>query len=103
MLHCLTPNADTPKRTLDELLDILREKFAVFDSDRDKGDQHINQMIEHWQRMLDGYKRWKDPPPQIIELESQIETFAVTLRSLSLQRTTAAGFCVCDQFCFLWS
>ncbi|MGY8769163.1 MAG: hypothetical protein ACKVH8_12155 [Pirellulales bacterium] len=76
MPHSLTPNANTPKRTLDELLHVLRDNFSVFESDRDKGDQHITQMIGHWQRMLDGYKRWKDPPPQIGELQSQMERFS---------------------------
>lgn len=76
MPHSLTPNADTAKRTLDELLGVLLENFAVVDIDRARGDQYIDQMLAQWQRMLDGYKRWKEPPPQVGELESQMAKFS---------------------------
>ncbi len=54
----------------------MRDNFAVFDFDREMGDLHIDQMIKAWQRMLDGYRRWKELPPQVAELESLMEKFS---------------------------
>lgn len=76
MPHSLTPTTDTPARTLNELLEALRDNFTVFDFDPERGDQHIDQMVAQWQRMLDGYKRWKEPPPQAAEIESQMQKFS---------------------------
>lgn len=75
MGHRLTSTATTPNRTLQELLTVLSGEFGVCEHDHEKGDLHIDQMVAHWQKMLDGFSRWKTPPAETTELRQQITKF----------------------------
>lgn len=73
MSQSLTPGEDTPSRTLDEMLDLLRCSFRVVQFDREMGDEHIQSMIEHWNRMKLGYARHKNPPPAAAQIDAHIK------------------------------
>lgn len=73
MTHRLTPRRQASKRSLDQLIEALREAFPVVDADREKGADHIGDMIAHFLRVKKGYSRWKNPPPQAAEIDATIE------------------------------
>jgi hypothetical protein len=73
MTHRLTPRHLASQRNLDELIDALRESFPFVNADRDKGADHIGDMIAHFFRIKKGYSRWKSPPPQDAQIDATIE------------------------------
>lgn len=88
MGHRLTPQGGAT-RTLRDLIKSLREAFTIVEADRDRGSDHIGDMIAHFLRIKAGYARWKDPPPQAAE----IDTFIARLEGL---RENAAFITVAD-------
>ena len=61
MSHSLSPNSSTPIAPLNEMLERLREEFPVFESDREKGDDLIGDMIAHWLKMKKTWESWGKP------------------------------------------
>jgi hypothetical protein len=61
MAHSLVPTESTPRRSLDEILELLRGEFPVFDADRKRGDDIISEMIACWLRMKRTRESWNKP------------------------------------------
>ncbi|MCA8986556.1 MAG: hypothetical protein KDA78_02885 [Planctomycetaceae bacterium] len=61
MSHSLTPTDTTPLAPLDDMLERLREEFPVFESDRERGEDIIGDMIAHWLKMKRTWESWSKP------------------------------------------
>lgn len=73
MTHRLKPRRSSSIRSLNQLVEALREAFPIVDVDRERGADHIGDMIAHFLRVKQGYSRWKDPPPLAAEIDAAIE------------------------------
>ncbi len=73
MAHRLIPTNCASAQRLDELIATLREAFPFVTADREKGSDHIGDMITHYLQMKAGYARWKNPPPLAAEIDPMIE------------------------------
>lgn len=71
MGHRLTPPAQ-PSHSLDVLISALREAFPIVEADVEQGSNHIGDMIAHLQKVKAGYARWKTPPAEAAEVDSEI-------------------------------
>lgn len=71
MGHRLTPPAHA-RHSLDELISALREAFPIVEVDFEQGSNYIGDMIAHLQKVRAGYARWKTPPPEAAEVDSEI-------------------------------
>lgn len=71
MSHSLTPPESTPIASLSEMLQRLSAEFAVFKSDRERGDDMIGDMIAHWLKLK---KTWESrgKPRDTTELDEMI-------------------------------
>ncbi len=76
MGHRLTPTQRAPHR-LRELVESLREAFPVVETDKDKGSDHVGDMIAHFLKVKAGYSRRKNPPPQAAEIDAMIQRLEV--------------------------
>lgn len=74
MGHRLKPT-ERASRHLDDLVDSLRGAFALVEADSAKGSELVGDMIAHFQKVKDGYSRWKTPPPQAAEIDTLIAHF----------------------------
>lgn len=88
MGHRLVPSERSP-RTLAELVSLLRSEFPIVEADRDKGGDHIGDMITHFLKMKDGFARSKKAPPNVSQIDAIIE-------ELQQQRGNAAYVTVAD-------
>lgn len=74
MGHRLTPTERAP-RSLRDLVNLLRAEFPFVEADKDKGSDHIGDMIAQFLKIKAGYARWKNPPPQAAEVDAMIQRF----------------------------
>lgn len=72
MGHRLTPT-ERVTHSLRDLVDSLRNEFPFVKVDKDKGSDHIGDMIAHILKIKAGYSRWKNPPPQASEIDAMIQ------------------------------
>lgn len=75
MSHSLIPTDSTPRRSLDEMLELLRDEFDIFGVDRDRGDDLISDMIAHWLMMKRTRESW-NKPGDTTELDAMIERWS---------------------------
>lgn len=72
MGHRLKP-PEQETRSLRDLVDSLRDAFSFVAANEDEGSDHIGDMIAHFLKVKAGYARWKDPPPEAVEIDAMIE------------------------------
>lgn len=96
MAHRLTPTEYSSKRSLHELIRTLRESFPVVTVDRERGSDHLGDMIAHLIRVRKGYTRWKEPPDYAANIDTMIERLD-RLRNNAAFMVVAAVECDDDQ------
>lgn len=73
MGHRLSPKSDADSLLPSDVVARLYDFFPNVSVDSSAGASHVDEMIAQYQRMQRGFERWKDPPPEAIELTSMIE------------------------------
>jgi hypothetical protein len=72
MGHQLIPRDGTPHLPPAEIVERLQDAFEYVSSDAKAGAEQVADMIAHMRRMKAGFKKRKEPPPMVAEIDRQI-------------------------------